>query len=35
VEVYRKDILYRFIDCQPHFGMPRGDKMSLALNEPK
>jgi hypothetical protein len=30
-----KNILYRFIAAQTHFGMPRGAQMSLALNEPK
>ena len=30
-----KNILHRFIVSQTHFGMPRGAKMSLALNEPK
>ena len=34
-EVYMKNILHLFIDCQPRFGIPRGDKMSLALDEPK
>ena len=29
-----KNILYWFIENQPHFGMPRGVEMSLALNEP-
>ena len=29
-----KGILYRSIQCQSHFGMPRGAKMSLALNGP-
>ena len=29
------NILYRFIAAQTHFGMPRGAKMSLALNESK
>ena len=35
VEVWTKNILYRFIEGQTHFGMPRGDKMSLALNKAK
>ena len=35
VEVWAKNILYQFIEGQTHFGMPRGAKMSLALNEPK
>ena len=30
-----KNNLYRFIEDQTHFGMPRGAKMSLALDEPK
>jgi hypothetical protein len=30
-----KNILYRFIKGQTDFGMPRGAKMSLALNELK
>jgi hypothetical protein len=34
VEVWTKNILYRFMECQTHFGMPRGAKMSLALHEP-
>ena len=29
------NILYRFIEDQTHFGMPRGTKMNLALNESK
>jgi len=28
VEVWTKNILYRFIESQIHFGMPRGAKMS-------
>ena len=35
VEVWMKDILYWFIEGQTYFGMPRGAKMSLALNELK
>ena len=27
------NILYQFLDLQTHFGMPRGAKMSKALNE--
>jgi hypothetical protein len=34
VEVWPKNILYRLIEGQTHFGMPRGAEMSLALNEP-
>ena len=34
VEVRTKNIQYWIIDGQPHFGMPRGAKMSLTLNEP-
>ena len=30
-----KNILYLFIKGQTHFGVPRGAKMSLVLNEPK
>jgi hypothetical protein len=30
-----KNILYRFIDGQTNFGMPRGAKTRLALNEAK
>ena len=30
-----KNILYRFIEGQTHFGMSRGAMMSLAINEPK
>ena len=30
-----EDILIRFVEGQTHFGMPRGAKISLALNEPK
>ena len=33
MEVWTKNILYRFIEDQTRFGMPRGAKMSLALNE--
>ena len=29
-----KDILYRSIQCRSQFGIPRGAKMSLALNGP-
>ena len=29
------NILYRCIKGQTYFGMPRGAKMRLALNEPK
>ena len=29
-----KNILYKSIDGQTHSGMPRGAKMSLALNDP-
>jgi hypothetical protein len=29
---FMKNILYRFIAAQTHFGMPRGAQMSLALN---
>jgi hypothetical protein len=35
IKVQTKNILYRFIEGQTHFGRPRGDIMSLALNEPK
>jgi hypothetical protein len=34
VEILYKNIIYRFIHGQPHFGMPGGANMSLALNEP-
>jgi hypothetical protein len=34
VEVWTKNILYRFMKGQTHFGMPKGAKMSLALHEP-
>ena len=27
-------VLYRFIEVQTHYGMARGAKMSLALDEP-
>ena len=30
-----KDIPYRVIKGQTHFGMPRGVDMSLTINEPK
>jgi hypothetical protein len=33
VEVHMKNILYQFIEGQTHFGMPKGAKMSLTLNE--
>ena len=33
MEVQMKNILYQFIEGQTHFGMPRGTKMSLTLNE--
>ena len=29
----QKNILYWFIEGQSHFGLPRGAKISLALNE--
>ena len=29
-----RNILHRYVESQTHFGMPRGAKMSLALNEP-
>jgi hypothetical protein len=35
VEVWMKNILYWFIEDSIHFGMTRGSKMGLALNEPK
>ena len=35
VEVRMKNILYQFMEGQPRLGLPRGAKMSLALNEPK
>jgi hypothetical protein len=35
VEVQLRSILYWFIGGQNYFGMPRGAKMSLALNELK
>ena len=35
VEVWRKNTLYRFIQGQPHFGMPRRAKMSSTLNKPE
>lgn len=35
VEVWMKNILYRFIECQIEFSMARSAKMSLAVNEPK
>ena len=35
VEIWTKNSLYWFIKGQTHFGMQRGAKMSLALNEPK
>jgi hypothetical protein len=31
----RRAPLYLFVEGQTHFGMPRGAKMSLALNEQK
>ena len=34
VEVRTKNIQYWIIDRRPHFGIPRGAKMSLILNEP-
>jgi hypothetical protein len=33
VEVWTKKILYKLIEGQTHFDMPRGPKMSLALND--
>ena len=30
-----KNNLYQFIEGQTHFGMPRGARMTLAVNEPK
>ena len=33
VEVRAKNILYQLIEGQTPFGMPRGAKMSVALNE--
>lgn len=33
VDVWTKDNLYRFIECQTHFGISRGAKMSLVVNE--
>ena len=35
VAVWTKNILYRFIEGQTHFGMLKGDKMSLARNKAK
>jgi hypothetical protein len=35
VEVWRKNTLYRFIQGQPHFGIPRRAKMSSTLNKPE
>ena len=35
MEVWKKSILYQFIEGQTHFGMPRDAKRRLALNEPK
>lgn len=35
VEAWTNDILYQFIEGQTHFGVPRGAKTYLALNEPK
>jgi hypothetical protein len=34
-EVQTKNILHQFIGGQTHLGMPKGAKISLALNEPK
>ena len=34
-EDLNKNILYRFIKGQTHYGMSRGAKLSLALNESK
>jgi hypothetical protein len=34
VKVWKKYILYPLIEGQTHFGIPRGAKMSLALNTP-
>ena len=30
-----KNILQQFIEGHTHFGMPRGARMTLAVNEPK
>ena len=35
VNVCMTNILYQFIEDQSHFGMPKGAKMSLALDVPK
>lgn len=35
VEVQMKNILYQFMEGQPHLGLPRGANMSLALHKPK
>ena len=35
MEICTEKLPYRFIEGQNHFGMPRGPKMSLALNELK
>lgn len=35
VEVRRKNTLHRFIQGQPHFGMPRRAKISSTLNKPE
>ena len=35
VEVRSQNSLYQFIHGQYYFGIPRGVRMSLALNEPK
>ena len=35
MEVRTKNIPYQFIEGQTHFGMPRGAKLSLALNGPE
>ena len=34
VKIRTKNILYQLIEDQTPFGMPRGVKMSMALNEP-
>ena len=32
---FERRTFYWFIESQTHFGMPKGAKMSLALNKPK
>jgi hypothetical protein len=35
VEICTENLQYRFVEGQNYFGMPRGAKIILALNEPK